>query len=195
MLSGADEDFNEPAEFEESHDEPTNMTEEVSKEDDNDLTPLSPVFVQPINPDHLDEVNLADDKGPSLGNHSVVVPPPLPPRQAASPANSRKSPFAWLKSGQSGKSRSTELVPPLPARPADIDIIPNYELLLSRMDATRENVQNKESSERESYSAGMQKLKESFEKLRQEKQNVAGYGVESEDDMAAINWGMTVLLC
>ncbi|KAK9474311.1 rab-GTPase-TBC domain-containing protein [Dipodascopsis tothii] len=59
--------------------------------------------------------------------------------------------------------------------------------MLSRMAATRENVQAKESSERESHLAGVQKLKEGFESLR-EKQAGSGFGTESDGDVAAIDW-------
>ncbi|KAK9379862.1 rab-GTPase-TBC domain-containing protein [Kockiozyma suomiensis] len=61
--------------------------------------------------------------------------------------------------------------------------VPNYELLLSRVDATREDLQSKDQSEKEAHLAGAQKLKEDFEKLRSSKASV-----ESDDDLAAIDW-------
>ncbi|KAK9341660.1 rab-GTPase-TBC domain-containing protein [Lipomyces starkeyi] len=108
---------------------------------------------------------------------SEGIPPPIPPRKS--------------------KKKSVDDAPQMPARPTQASratssttmaseaSVPNYELLLSRVDANREDLQSKEQSEKDAHFAGTQKLQEEFEKLRQSK---SYSGAESDDDLAAIDW-------
>ncbi|KAK9390241.1 rab-GTPase-TBC domain-containing protein [Lipomyces mesembrius] len=146
----------------------------------------------------------------TLQDAGAVAPPPLPPRNP-----NKKSPFSWLRSNGKDKAKDlvSEGTPPpipprkskkyvddapqMPARPTQASratsstttaseaSAPNYELLLSRVDANREDLQSKEQSEKDAHIAGTQKLQEEFEKLRQSK---SYSGAESDDDLAAIDW-------
>ncbi|KAK9321932.1 rab-GTPase-TBC domain-containing protein [Lipomyces orientalis] len=138
-----------------------------------------------------------------------VLPPPLPPRNP-----NKKSPFSWLRSNSKDKEKESVTegtpppIPPRKSKKQPIDdaqpmsrrpsqashansstasetAVPNYELLLSRVDANRDDLQRKEQSEKEAHMAGTQKLQEEFEKLRQSK---SYNGAESDDDLAAIEW-------
>ncbi|KAK9373211.1 rab-GTPase-TBC domain-containing protein [Lipomyces chichibuensis] len=145
-----------------------------------------------------------------LQDAGAIAPPPLPPRNP-----NKKSPFSWLRSNNKDKAKDllSEGTPPpipprkskkavddapqMPARPTQASratssttmaseaSVPNYELLLSRVDANREDLQSKEQSEKEAHFAGTQKLQEEFEKLRQSK---SYSGAESDDDLAAVDW-------
>ncbi|KAJ8102595.1 rab-GTPase-TBC domain-containing protein [Lipomyces tetrasporus] len=142
---------------------------------------------------------------------SIVVPPPLPPRNPnkKSPfswlrSNSKDKEKESVTEGtpppippRKSKKQPVDDVHPISRRPSQAShansstttasetAVPNYELLLSRVDANREDLQSKEQSEKEAHMAGTQKLQEEFEKLRRSK---SYSGAESDDDLAAIEW-------
>ncbi|KAK9367089.1 rab-GTPase-TBC domain-containing protein [Lipomyces kononenkoae] len=176
-------------------------------EADPTMSPTELAEVEPVPEENLDEINLNDDPGLQ---DAGTVPPPLPPRNP-----NKKSPFSWLRGNNKDKEQvlATEGTPPpipprkskksegdgpqIPTRPTQASratssttngseaSAPNYELLLSRVDANRVDLQSKEQSEKDAHIAGTQKLQEEFEKLRQSK---SYSGAESDDDLAAIDW-------
>ncbi|KAK9477670.1 rab-GTPase-TBC domain-containing protein, partial [Lipomyces japonicus] len=180
-----------------------------------ELTTVSPTPISPV--DNLEDVDLNQEPDvvePEVAAVAVTVAatgvadaPPLPPRNP-----NKRSPFSWLKSSSSSSNSSNSSSnssnsnssskenqlsnPPLPPRPThresstnSVTSVANYELILNRADANRDNLQSKNASEKEAHMAGSQKLKEEFETLRN--QNVSsggGGGAESEQDLASIDW-------
>ncbi|KAK9462051.1 rab-GTPase-TBC domain-containing protein [Lipomyces oligophaga] len=145
---------------------------------------------------------------PSETNTSKIAPP-LPSR------NAKKSPFAWFRQTRSSdrdtgvstgstfastfsssssiskKKRSTTSRASTSISSITSATAPNYDLLLSRIEATKLDLQNRDASEMEAHLAGTQKLRDEFEALRKTKSYDSA---DSEADLASIDWDFWTLI-
>ncbi|KAK9451571.1 rab-GTPase-TBC domain-containing protein [Limtongia smithiae] len=98
----------------------------------------------------------------------LAAPPPLPPRRQRKRSSVASTEPASIPENE---------IAPTTLTPTDVD------LLLSRVDANRRDLQTKDQPEQDAHVAGTLKLKQDFEELRKSKSSE-----DSEDDLASIDW-------